>query len=123
MTFEEILSLIGGFGRFQKILYVWICLPQIFLAFHMLISIFTGATPPHVCRSAPPPGDRLGPDLNTSLLSAREEQLACPHLLNGSAGICPGGWDYNTDVFHSTVVTEVILIGLTWPGLHCDWFR
>ncbi|KAG7257108.1 hypothetical protein CRUP_026250 [Coryphaenoides rupestris] len=103
MTFEEILSLIGGFGRFQKILYV-------FLAFHMLISIFTGATPPHVCRSAPPPGDRPGLDLNISLLSARKEQLACPHLLNGSAGICPGDWDYNTDVFHSTVVTEWNLV-------------
>ncbi|CAL8315157.1 unnamed protein product [Merluccius merluccius] len=129
MNFDEILFLIGGFGKFQKILYVWICLPQIFLAFHMLISVFTGATPPHVCLSTLPPGDlntsllldldtsllldlntSLLLDLNTSLLLDQEEQLACPDLLNRSARSCARGWEYSTDIFHSTVVTEWDLV-------------
>ncbi|CAL8312568.1 unnamed protein product [Lota lota] len=110
MNFEEILSLIGGFGRFQKILYVWICLPQIFLACHMLVSIFTEATPPHVCRPVLAPGDRPDLHLNTSLLPDHGEHLACPDPQNASNHSCRGGWEYNTDVFHSTVVTEWDLV-------------
>lgn len=118
MNFDEILALIGGFGKFQKILYIWICLPQIFLAFHMLVSIFTGAVPPHLCRStrpsaaAPPPSS----DFNFSLLSGPggQPELSCTaldsqqnltsDLANGS---CRGGWEYSKETFHSTVVTEV----------------
>ncbi|XP_038580387.1 solute carrier family 22 member 13 isoform X2 [Micropterus salmoides] len=36
MNFDQILSAVGGFGKYQKILYIWICLPQILLAFHMM---------------------------------------------------------------------------------------
>ena len=109
MNFEEILSLAGGFGRFQKVLYVWICLPQVFLAFHLLVSVFTGATPPHACLSAPPgPGAPSGGLNSTSRLLLRPgEALACPARHNGSNHSCPGGWQYDTSVFQSTVVTQV----------------
>ena len=53
MNFDQILAEVGGFGKYQKILYVWICLPQALLAFHMMVSIFTGATPPHHCQEKP----------------------------------------------------------------------
>ncbi|CAF99477.1 unnamed protein product [Tetraodon nigroviridis] len=36
MNFDELLSEIGGFGKYQKILYIWICLPQVLLALHMM---------------------------------------------------------------------------------------
>ncbi|KAJ3606660.1 hypothetical protein NHX12_026179 [Muraenolepis orangiensis] len=111
MNFEEILSGIGGFGKFQKILYVWICLPQMFLAFHMLVSIFTEATPPHACSSTPSPTDGPVPGFNGSLLPGRGEPTVCPDVLNGSsAESCPGGWEYSTEVFQSTVVTEWDLV-------------
>uniref|UniRef100_A0A672ZLI2 Si:dkey-119m7.4 n=1 Tax=Sphaeramia orbicularis TaxID=375764 RepID=A0A672ZLI2_9TELE len=75
MHFDEILSLVGGFGKFQKVLYVWICLPQIFLAFHMLVSVFTGAVPPHLCRSTVRPADL---NLNLSLLIFQVMQSFSP---------------------------------------------
>ncbi|KAM3602369.1 uncharacterized protein V6R79_002793 [Siganus canaliculatus] len=117
MNFDEILSLIGGFGKFQKILYIWICLPQIFLAFHMLVSVFTGAVPPHLCRSAGPPASA-----NFSLLSVPDGRpdLSCTAPLNYSgaaslgdeppSGSCKGGWEYSTETFQSTIVTEWDLV-------------
>lgn len=114
MNFDQVLSAIGGFGKFQKMLYVWICLPQILLAFHMLASIFTGSTPPHRCRESPvrAPGNQssfpgaLGLNFSLSesscfssdrrLRGNRTEQAACAH-----------GWVYSEETFHSTTVTEV----------------
>ncbi|XP_033504929.2 organic cation transporter protein [Epinephelus lanceolatus] len=123
MNFDEILSLIGGFGKFQKILYVWICLPQIFLAFHMLVSVFTGAVPPHLCRSSwPSAGAPASSNFTFSHLSAPGGQpdLSCSVPLNHSiavaldsghpTGSCQGGWEYSKETFQSTIVTEWDLV-------------
>ncbi|XP_041664129.1 solute carrier family 22 member 13 [Cheilinus undulatus] len=118
MNFDQLLSAIGGFGKYQKILYIWICLPQVLLAFHMMVSIFTGATPPHHCRESPDtiaetrslfPGTF---SLNFSLSSDsscfssevplqenRTERVPCGH-----------GWVYSNDTFQSTTVTEWDLV-------------
>uniref|UniRef100_A0A665WH57 Si:dkey-119m7.4 n=1 Tax=Echeneis naucrates TaxID=173247 RepID=A0A665WH57_ECHNA len=121
MNFDEILCIIGGFGKFQKILYVWICLPQIFLAFHMLVSVFTGAVPPHLCRSTWPSAGT--PDsMNFSFLNPADDQpkFSCSTPLNHSsaashgdghrAGSCKGGWEYSNKTFQSTIVTEWDLV-------------
>ncbi|XP_012733722.2 solute carrier family 22 member 6-A isoform X1 [Fundulus heteroclitus] len=121
MNFDEILSRIGGFGKFQKLLYVWICIPQIFLAFHMLVSVFTGAVPPHLCRSAWPSADTPA-TLNFSLLSGPDSrpELSCTMASNHSGAAaggdghpavsCQGGWEYSTETFHSTIATEWDLV-------------
>lgn len=118
MNFDDILSKIGGFGKFQKLLYVWICVPQIFLAFHMLVSVFTGAVPPHLCRSSWPLATNPA-TLNFSLLSGPKgrPELSCNKPLNHSGAAAPGdghptvscqdGWEYSTETFQSTIVTEV----------------
>ena len=127
MNFDDILAQIGGFGKFQKILYVWICLPQILLAFHMLVSVFTGAVPPHLCRSEWP-SNQAALSFNSSVASGGPgADLACsapgpsrgspPLQLNhsdasalmdrhASAG-CQAGWEFSDEIFHSTVATEV----------------
>ncbi|KAM7394994.1 hypothetical protein PAMA_006644 [Pampus argenteus] len=119
MNFDKILCLIGGFGKFQKTLYVWICLPQIFLAFHMLVTVFTGAVPPHsCCPSRPSAGTPTSSNFNFSLLSAPSGQpdLSCMACLNQSgaaahtSGTCQEGWEYSTETFQSTIVTEWDLV-------------
>ncbi|XP_042359909.1 organic cation transporter protein [Plectropomus leopardus] len=123
MNFDEILSLIGGFGKFQKILYIWICLPQIFLAFHMLVSIFTGAVPPHICRSSSPSADLPAfSNFNFSNLSNADgwPELSCTVPMNhsGAAALadghptesCRGSWEYSKETFESTIVTEWNLV-------------
>lgn len=115
MNFDEVLRLIGGFGRFQKTLFVWICLPQIFLAFHMLVSVFTGAVPSHVCRSS---SSGLQTPLNFTLQqvvnscsygnqSGVEVVAGGGEALGSNSRSCPGGWEYSTEIFHNTIVTEV----------------
>ncbi|CAL8297776.1 unnamed protein product [Lota lota] len=129
MNFDQILSVVGGFGRYQKTLYVWICLPQLLLAFHMMVTVFTGATPPHHCQQH---GSSLE---NTSLSSS---SLVLNHNLsisvpadgprpypsfcysadvflvqeNRSVRVqsCENGWVYSNATFHSTTVTEWDLV-------------
>ncbi|XP_071019769.1 solute carrier family 22 member 6-A-like [Oncorhynchus clarkii lewisi] len=134
MNFDEILSHIGGFGKFQKILYVWICLPQVLLAFHMLISVFTGAVPPHLCRSnnttwaLPASSDAfnfslvMGPDGDPDMSCSAPGGVPSTPLaqLNHSTalalsddhvtGVCQGGWEFSKETFHSTVATEWNLV-------------
>ncbi|XP_006626299.2 organic cation transporter protein [Lepisosteus oculatus] len=130
MNFDDVLNHIGGFGKFQKILYVWICLPQILLGFHMLVSIFTGAIPPHRCR-APSVGLSSSPGtseiLNFSLTASSEgSDLSCsayspqsapnnhnhswPPTDNSTATSCTEGWEYSKETFQSTIVTEWDLV-------------
>nr|XP_019946246.1 PREDICTED: solute carrier family 22 member 13-like [Paralichthys olivaceus] len=116
MNFDQILSAIGGFGRYQKILYVWICLPQILLAFHMMVSIFTGATPPHRCRgfnSSSVAADRssVPGSVNFSLLYSPCSSTGVPLQDNRTERVpCGRGWVYSQDTFQSTTVTEWDLV-------------
>ncbi|KAG7245167.1 hypothetical protein INR49_023733 [Caranx melampygus] len=117
MNFDQILNAIGGFGKYQKILYIWICLPQVLLAFHMMVSIFTGATPPHHCRD------------NSSSVAGNESSFPGRYSLNFSLSDsfcfssdvllqgnrtervpCGRGWVYSTETFQSTTVTEWDLV-------------
>ncbi|XP_043073918.1 organic cation transporter protein [Puntigrus tetrazona] len=108
MNFDQLLATVGGFGRYQKLLYVWICLPQIFLAFHMMASVFTGATPPHRCRG---PGTEDASltfgNLSIALLPGRADSCAAVSGKNRSArSTCETGWVYSHEIFQSTTVTE-----------------
>lgn len=110
MNFDELLSAIGGFGKYQKILYIWICLPQVLLSLHMMASIFTGATPPHQCR-----GDSGNHSLSTgtealnfSLRESSCSSISASPLGNRTERVpCGHGWVYSRDTFQSTTVTEV----------------
>ncbi|XP_028317464.1 solute carrier family 22 member 13 [Gouania willdenowi] len=119
MNFDQILSAIGGFGKYQKILYVWICLPQVLLAFHMMVSVFTGATPPHQCRErstwnrtrSSMMAESMA--LNFSLVNTSCFSVDELLLLQGNRTQrvpCSHGWIYSQETFESTTVTEWDLV-------------
>uniref|UniRef100_A0A8C7CPM6 Si:dkey-166k12.1 n=1 Tax=Oncorhynchus kisutch TaxID=8019 RepID=A0A8C7CPM6_ONCKI len=130
MNFEQILTAVGGFGKYQKILYVWICLPQILLGFHMMASIFTGATPGHRCRDSPSsgPGNNVHNGslaLTSAVTVTAKLNLSIPvdpqvddscvlvDILteNGTARApCENGWVYSQEIYQSTTITEWDLV-------------
>uniref|UniRef100_A0A8C6WH63 Si:dkey-166k12.1 n=1 Tax=Neogobius melanostomus TaxID=47308 RepID=A0A8C6WH63_9GOBI len=116
MNFDQILAAVGGFGKYQKILYIWICLPNVLLAFHMMVSIFTGATPPHLCLDSLDPAVRNETSDYTALILNSSNQDSCSWSesslqRNDSAPPqCVHGWVYSKETFHSSTVTEWDLV-------------
>uniref|UniRef100_A0A3P9PXW0 Si:dkey-166k12.1 n=1 Tax=Poecilia reticulata TaxID=8081 RepID=A0A3P9PXW0_POERE len=116
MNFDQILAAIGGFGKYQKILYIWICLPQILLAFHMMVSIFTGATPPYRCRESSSSGAGNQTSLPAENVTLSDSSCFSTEVMLRLQGNrterdpCGHGWVYSTEVFHSTTVTEWDLV-------------
>ncbi|XP_027041316.1 organic cation transporter protein-like [Pocillopora damicornis] len=49
--FDDLLKITGGFGRYQMVLYTFMCLVSIPTGAQLLIQVFYGASPPFVCVS------------------------------------------------------------------------
>lgn len=49
MGYDEVLGHLGEFGRYQKRIFLLVCLPAISCAFHKLASVFLMAKPDHRC--------------------------------------------------------------------------
>lgn len=49
--FDDLLKITGGFGRYQMVLYAFMCLVSIPTGAQLLIQVFYGASPPFVCVS------------------------------------------------------------------------
>ncbi|XP_063775478.1 solute carrier family 22 member 7-like [Pseudophryne corroboree] len=130
LNFDDLLIEAGGFGRFQVLTLLILCIPRIIIPLHFLQHIFISAVPPHHCAI---------PNLeNTGNLSQEELLLinipreadgtfssctmysqAQPHLLlNRSQKMvneslvegCHHGWTYDVSVFSSTTASEWNLV-------------
>ncbi|KAL7987299.1 hypothetical protein Chor_006218 [Crotalus horridus] len=129
MNFEELLREVGGFGQFQILTLLLLCLPRFFLPLHFLLHNFLAATPGHHC--AIPHQQQFANlteeevlliniprDFNGAFSSCEmfsEPQL--PLLLNSSLELtnvsvqsCQYGWTYDQSQFISTIATQWDLV-------------
>ncbi|NXJ15306.1 S22A7 protein, partial [Odontophorus gujanensis] len=130
MKFEDLLLEIGGFGRFQILILLILCLPRINLPMHFLLHNFLAATPSHHCAI---PHQEAFVNLTTEEILLinipREpdgtfrscEMFSQPqfHLLLNSSlqpdndsvtQNCQHGWVYDHSQFTSTISTEWDLV-------------
>ncbi|XP_069810552.1 solute carrier family 22 member 7-like [Dendropsophus ebraccatus] len=131
LTFDEVLHDAGGFGRFQVLTLLILCIPRIILPLHFLQHIFISAVPPHHCRipERRNPGNLSQADLVLINLPREPDGAfsSCemfsepqPHLLHNRSQravvnrswvqSCDQGWDYDRTTFYSTTVTQWDLV-------------
>ncbi|XP_032876319.1 solute carrier family 22 member 13-like [Amblyraja radiata] len=127
--FGEILREVGEFGPFQKRLLLLLCLPYMFVGFHLLAQVFTGAGVPHHCRADWISNVTAGLPAEEQLFltiprerdgSYQSCKMYTPHpaedldwiLLHGnqSTTACEEGWVYDQSQYGSTIVTEFNLV-------------
>ncbi|XP_069811517.1 solute carrier family 22 member 7-like [Dendropsophus ebraccatus] len=131
MRFEDVLSEVGVFGKFQILSLTILCLPRVILPLHFLLHIFISAVPPHHCRipERRNPGNLSKADLVLINLPREPDGAfsSCemfsepqPHLLHNRSQramvnrswvqSCDQGWDYDRTTFYSTTVTQWDLV-------------
>ncbi|XP_055520971.1 solute carrier family 22 member 13b [Leucoraja erinacea] len=127
--FGEILREVGEFGPFQKRLLLLLCLPYMFVGFHLLAQVFTGADVPHHCRAdwisnvtaglpaedqlvLTIPRERDGSYQNCKMYTPHPAEDLDWILLHGnqSTTACEEGWVYDQSQYGSTIVTEFNLV-------------
>ncbi|XP_071515352.1 LOW QUALITY PROTEIN: carcinine transporter-like [Panulirus ornatus] len=128
MDFDDLLPHVGEFGRYQKLLIFFICLPAcVPCGFHAFNQLFMSPTPPHWCRV---------PELEDAGLSVMEARnLSIPWeegsgfsqcvqyvVGNYSEGgslepdptwpvvPCINGWVYDTSTIYSSIVIDYNLV-------------
>ncbi|XP_021380019.1 organic cation transporter protein-like isoform X2 [Mizuhopecten yessoensis] len=123
MKFDDILKTIGEFGKYQKILYLLLCLVSVSAALHMVISVFLMGTPTHRCAIPGYPNDTY--DIQSpshEVLVSRLVPLSTDETLkyvqcelfarsydgddNSTKKVACSSWVYDTSVFINTFTSE-----------------
>ncbi|XP_077427248.1 solute carrier family 22 member 7-like [Vanacampus margaritifer] len=131
MKFEDIISDIGGFGKFQKMIIAISFFSRFTLPCHFLLNSFIAAVPAHRCQVAVPDdgglfgnlslADRIAVSIPLEEDGTRSScrRFAEPqyHLLFNTSDViqartlpCLDGWVYDNTTFKSTLATEWDLV-------------
>ncbi|XP_074538758.1 solute carrier family 22 member 7-like [Halichoeres trimaculatus] len=136
MKFDNILTELNGFGKFQLKLALLLVIPRITLPFHYLLNNFIAVIPPHHCDTSSLDDGGIFKNLSQAerlvvsipmqedgtLSSCQMYSEPQYHLLFNSSNItelptvpCQNGWVYDHSTFISTLATDWDLV--------CDYRR
>ncbi len=109
-SFDDLLSVLGEFGRYQRFVYFFLFLPTVFSAMHKLAWVFLGAEADHRCLLPGEDKDTAEYDdsNSNSMVSAAEECSYLDH--NGSEHFCDRGYVYDRSTFGSSAVMDWDLV-------------
>ncbi|KAM9302161.1 solute carrier family 22 member 20-like [Gastrophryne carolinensis] len=122
MGFNDLLHMVGGFGRFQVLNTIIIFIPMFFMACHSFLQNFTAAMPAHRCHIPSLDNDFGAYNHSTiaTFIPANDDPTgqSCTRFKMVEPGIwsnattepCDDGWVYDRSVFTSTIVTEWDLV-------------
>ncbi|XP_075060614.1 solute carrier family 22 member 7 isoform X2 [Mixophyes fleayi] len=130
INFDDLLLEAGGFGKFQVLILLILCIPRLIVPLHFLQHIFISAVPPHHCAipTLENPGNLSQEDIllihiprepDGTFSSCTMYSQPQPHLLlNRSQEMvnvslvqrCDHGWEYDVSTFSSTTVTQWDLV-------------
>lgn len=131
MNYDDILVHIKEFGRYQKIQYVLVSIIALTSAFHSMNMVFVGPTPEHRCTPYQDPPEQWTNLTEEQMLAltyprSKDDWSSCTIYniteVDYSEGDfntwintsktemdCPAGWDYSTEYYETTIVSEVEL--------------
>ncbi|XP_034238416.1 organic cation transporter protein [Thrips palmi] len=128
MTYDDLVNQLGEFGRYQKRIYILLCLPAISCAFHKLAWVFLGPKADHRCQlpfESPNATYRLAPDIwnmsipwdykfgNFSSCERFDATFSDEYFQNGqlpTEKVACSNWIYDHSKYQSSAVMEWNLV-------------
>ncbi|XP_046328503.2 organic cation transporter protein-like [Haliotis rufescens] len=121
--FDEILSHLGEFGRYQKLVYFLLCLSAISCGIRMVLSVFIQKTPAHRCAIPGYDNDtyEIQSDYHARLINltiplddSDDDQVydKCHIYLvsDNMTTVACDKWVYSTDIIQNSAVTEMDMV-------------
>lgn len=127
MTYDHVLTQLGDFGRYQKRIFLLLCLPGISCAFHKLAWVFLGAKADHRCQlpsEGPNATYYLEPDIwNNSIPwdSKFQNYSSCQRYEANYTSVACSEWIFDHSKYESSAVMEWNLVcGKAWLRATAD---
>ncbi|KAF5279391.1 hypothetical protein FQA39_LY05501 [Lamprigera yunnana] len=111
MGYDEVIPLLGNFGRYQRRIYVLLCLPAILCAFHKLSNMFLQAKPNYRCQLLTELPNSTYALSNSTLNESYPYDFAmgkyssCSMFVNGTKVECDA-YIFDQSKYESSVVSE-----------------
>ncbi|CAK9290217.1 unnamed protein product [Gordionus sp. m RMFG-2023] len=108
LDFDDILPELGSFGRYQKLLITFICLPATLpCSFFGFLYIFQIAIPEHKCIKFSSYDKLDFNNSNLSLISINNCSATYQNQFNERINLKCIEWEFETNVFKSTAASKV----------------
>ncbi|CAH3027846.1 unnamed protein product [Porites evermanni] len=106
--FDDLLAMVGGFGRYNFLLYSFLCVMTVPIGLQQLVQVFYGATPKYSCVSF---SHTLGNNTCTVLKAGTCCEKCTEYNFSGRLTSAVTEWDLVCDRKHLKAMTQTVFMG------------